>query len=389
MTISKNIILYSTADWNNPFWTNKQHTAIHLSQNGYRVLYIESLGLRKPTIKSQDIGRILRRIASFFKGSKKVQENIYVYSPLVIPLHRFKLIRLLNKYLLQFILKYLRIKYGMKKHIAWTYNPTIYELIASQNPEKIIYHNVDDLSAAPGMDSEMIKSTESTLLKNSNYVFCTSKKLYENSKSQAGERVHYFPNVVDFDHFYKSRSIQDVPNDLNINKPLIGFIGALSEYKFDFDLIKTTAENHPEWNFVLIGKIGEGQPDTDSTPIKLDNVTFLGAKPYAELPLYLANFDICMIPCPVNEYTQSMFPMKFFEYMAAGKPIIARNIKSLEDFTQSHYSYSTPKEFEDAITKVLETKKEKNPQLSLKLAKENTWENRLEKMIRIINSNSY
>ena len=88
---NENFIIFSTADWDNPFWTNKQHVSLNLAKRGHKILYIESLGLRAPTLKAQDLSRILKRIFSFFKGARKVHENIWVYSPLVIPFHRFKI----------------------------------------------------------------------------------------------------------------------------------------------------------------------------------------------------------------------------------------------------------------------------------------------------------
>ncbi len=136
---------------------------------------------------------------------------------------------------------------------------------------------------------------------------------------------------------------------------------------------------------MLIGKVGEGQPETSMAKLlDIANIHLLGPKDYKKLPDYLHYFDICTIPTPVNDYTNSMFPMKFYEFMAAGKPIVARNIDSLKELKDAHYSYSTPSEFVEQIDLALNNGI-KDSSLCDKLAKENTWEVRLEKMLAKLN----
>jgi glycosyltransferase involved in cell wall biosynthesis len=381
----KNFIIFSTADWDNPFWTNKQHIASRLAKRGHKVLYIESLGLRTPTIKVQDLSRIIKRIASFFKGARKVDENLWVYSPLVIPLHRFRLIRFINHILLITILKFYKWKFSLTSPVVWTYNPIVLKLMKALNPSKMIYHSVDDLSAAPGLNTDVILNEEKKLLAEMDAVFCTSLKIYDHCKTIAVDKAHYHSNVVDYDHFSKARLDQPMPEDLkNIPRPLIGFIGALSEYKVDLDLIIKTASEKPDWQWVMIGKAGEGQPGSSIENIRnVPNIHLLGVKDYKILPQYLHHFDICTIPTPINEYTNSMFPMKFYEFMAAGKPIIARDIDSLKEVRDAHYTYSTQEEFVQLTSKALE-EGVINKKLCDKLSQENTWEKRLDKMIGII-----
>jgi glycosyltransferase involved in cell wall biosynthesis len=340
---TKDIILFSTADWDNPFWTNKQHTAKQLSELGYNVLYIESLGLRTPHLKLNDIVRIKNRLKKFFNGTRKINPHLWVYSPLVIPLHRFLLVRLINKWILIFHLKLIILKLGFKNSIIWTYNPMIVDLIPSIPHSSLIYHSVDDLSASPGIDSKLILKSESELLKLADHVFCTSRKIERHCRTLAKGEVHYFNNVVDYEHFSKALNDLLEPEDIkNIPHPRLGFIGAISEYKVDFNLIKSVAIKNPNWHWVLIGKIGEGQPQTSVDDLaNIKNIHILGPKSYEILPSYIRHFDIATIPCPKNQYTESMFPMKFFEYMAAGKPIIVRDIDSLLEFKNNYYSYSS------------------------------------------------
>jgi glycosyltransferase involved in cell wall biosynthesis len=382
---NQSVILFSTADWDNPFWTNKQHTAVQLAEKGFRVFYVESLGLRQPQLKLADIGRIFKRIRKLFIGAHEVRPGLFVYSPLVIPLHRFAWVRRLNQFLLRKILRFYQRKLGLGQPWIWTYNPIILDLARALNPSKIIYHSVDDLAAAPGVDRETILQNESRLLDACDAVFCTSRKIETHCKAMAPLKTYYFGNVVDYDHFKKAQSPQKLPEDLiAISRPRIGFIGALSSYKFDVAAVLEVASTRPEWQWVLIGKVGEGQPDAGMESLKgQSNIHFLGPMDYIELPQYLAHFDAAVIPCPLNEYTRSMFPMKFFEYMAAGRPIVARRIDSLEEHLAYYRHYEDSKSLESALEASL-CEGVIDPAGCDSLARENTWTKRLDKMLGII-----
>ncbi len=108
------IVVLSTADWDNPFWTNKQHVTVELARRGHRVLYIESLGLRQPSVNKKDITRIFRRVMKALKPPKKVKDNIWVWSPLSIPFNKYAIIRKLNKVLLSGMLRLWSITLGFK-----------------------------------------------------------------------------------------------------------------------------------------------------------------------------------------------------------------------------------------------------------------------------------
>jgi glycosyltransferase involved in cell wall biosynthesis len=375
------VVLFSTADWDNPFWTNKQHTATQLADAGFKVLYIESLGLRKVAVNSTDISRIKNRIIKFFKGAQEVKPNLWVFSPLALPKHDSKWIRKLNFGLLKLSIYYFLLKLKFYKSVAWTYNPLMVEMLASLKFNLIVFHSVDDLTAAPRMPSSQIEQAEKQLIKIADLTFVTSltlKKRYENFGIKS---IYYYSNVADYHHFYKSRLDEvPVPSDLKaIPEPRIGFIGAISQYKLDFQLIGEIAKIKPHWSWVLIGKVGEGDPETEVSKLKAPNIYLLGPRNYEELPSYLKGFDAVVLPCPINNYTKAMFPMKFFEYLAAGKMIVASPLPALEEyqnlFLQSH-------NIEDWILnlhQVIEGQVSFNLEMDL-VAKENTWEGRLKKM---------
>ncbi len=165
-----------------------------------------------------------------------------------------------------------------------------------------------------------------------------------------------------------------------IPHPRIGFIGALSSYKVDFQLIAAVARARPDWHWVLIGQVGEGQPDTRIESLRLPNVHLLGPRPYGELPDYLRGFDVATIPCVANDYTASMFPLKFFEYLAAGKAVIASHVPALEEHASACRLVSDSDEFIVAVADVLEGRGPDAAHCD-RLARRYTWEWRMQRML--------
>lgn len=383
-TPSHDVVLFSTADWDHPFWTNKQHVAAQLAERGFRVLYVESLGLRRPTVSGRDLTRIGRRLRRAWQSVRQVRENLWVASPLAIPWHDSAMVRRLNDRLLSAWLTRTCRRLGFERPIAWTYNPLAGKLIESLDPSLIVYHAVDDLSAAPHMARATIELAERELAQAADLVLTTSESLQARLIGHNPHATHYLPNVADFDHFSQARSDGLLPADLAaIPAPRIGFVGALSSYKVDFNLIATVARARPDWHWVLIGQVGEGQPETSIAALSLPNVHLLGPQPYAELPNYLRGFDVAAIPCPANDYTRAMFPMKFFEYLAAGRQVVVSNVPALISFGDVCQRVDSPEEFIEVVARMLSASPRVN-EAGVQVAARYTWQWRLDQMLLLV-----
>lgn len=381
-----NIVLFSTADWDNPFWTNKQHMAKTFEKYGNKVIYIDSLGIRKPKVDKRDIFRILKRIKSLFKPYRKVSDNIWVISPFIIPFHHLLLIRKFNDVLLSFIIKVLMFFLNFKEYIVWTYSPIADTIIDKFQPLNTIYHCVDDLSALPNVDKKLLKERELNLIYKSDYIFTTSRSLYEYIKP-INNSTYYQNNVCDYDHFTKAKkNIFEMPYDLKaFNEPIIMFIGAISSYKVNFKLLSNIAQKHKNWNIVAIGQVGEGQPDTNIELLtKEENIHLLGPKRYSEIPVYLHFADVSIIPANINDYTKSMFPMKFFEYLSSGLQVVTTNLYSLQEYKDISYICESEELFELSLIDILEKGNSKNKEMIDEECQKHTWDNRYRKMMEII-----
>lgn len=379
------VTLVSTADWDNPYWTNKQHMAVQFSKRGQKVLYIESQGLRSPTATKRDLGRMWRRLLRGIRPPRRVDANIWVWSPLVIPFQASALIRKVNKIILDLGLRYWQARKGIGRDILWTYSPMTTELYNVERYKLVVYHAVDDIKEQPGMPRNAIEDAESVLSKRADLIFATSRRLSEVHAS-VNDNTHYFSNVADFDHFHMALSeTTSVPADLAaIPRPRIGFIGAVSSYKIDFELVKHLASLRPEWSFVFIGEIGEGDPLTDSSALDgLQNIHLLGGRPYRDLPCYLKGIDVALQPNRLNEYTRSMFPMKFFEYLASGRPVVSVRLPALIDYADVAYFCEGVEEFQAAIEDALDCD-DQSLARRIDAAKEQTYDIRTGRMMEIV-----
>ena len=385
--MQKNIILISTADWNHPLWTNKQHVSLSLANAGFRVLYVESLGLRTIRNSKRDFSRILLRIFNAFKPPRQVYSGVWICSPLVLPgLHK-GLPLLFNKLSISVSIKLSSFFLGFVRPVLWTYNPITARILDLSQFSLKIYHAVDAVQEQPDMPFTLISNEEKRLCHQVDHVFVTSPKLKE-SLEPYSRSIKYDPNVVDFDHFSKALGYEsnDLPADLaKIPEPRIGFIGAISDYKLDIEMIAGLAKSNPQMSFVFIGPTEEGESLTDlNSWSELKNIYSLGPKKYSKLPHYCSGFSCGWLPLRNNKYTESMFPMKFFEYLASGLPVVATSIHSLTEFSSVAFlCQPTADEFSRALHLAISGK---GPSLEQRLeaARNNTYTARLRKMLVFI-----
>jgi glycosyltransferase involved in cell wall biosynthesis len=387
------ITLIATADWDHPLWTNKQHVACSLVELGHRVLYVESLGLRPPrrgpggpvAVQARsDRGRIWRRLRRGLLPPRQVRPGLWVWSPLVIPGALDGPALRFNRLMLGLGLGLWLRLLGLRADWLWTYNPMTLAVLEPGPWRRLIYHCVDAIQVQPGMPTAAIAQWEQRLCRSADAVFVTSPDLLRRL-APLNPNTHFYPNVADGAHFARAlEPALPLPADLAaIPGPRLGFVGAISAYKLDLALLEQLARTHANWSLVLIGPVGEGDPDTDVTALAaLANVHLLGPRAYAALPAYLKGFDLGLLPLRFNPYTRAMFPMKFFEYLAAGLPVVASAIDALEPFANlALLCDPTPEAFAAAITAALA---DQGPSRQQRLAgaAAHTYRGRTEAMLR-------
>ena len=200
------------------------------------------------------------------------------------------------------------------------------EFSGNYEPAIIIYDCMDELSAfkfAP----DALQTLEKELLNKADVVFTGGHSLYK-AKKDKHHNIHPFPSSIDQDHFAEARNKSVYPEDQVVtDSPKLGFYGVIDE-RFDIDLVKTIAEERPDWQIILIGPVVKIDP---ATLPDNKNIQYLGPKTYEQLPDYLAGWDIALIPFLINESTRFISPTKTPEYLAAGLPVISTPITDVID----------------------------------------------------------
>lgn len=385
----QNIICFASSSWE-AMWVNPQHLMSRLARSN-RVLYVNNIGLRSPKMKGADIQKAFERLKGFVGGLKQPMPDLWVYSPIFFPFLRTKkVVSKLNDRLLLMKVKGYKEKLNFASPILWIFLPTAGGVIGKLDEKLIVYHCVDDYAANPGVDSGKIKELERKLLEAADLVFVTSRTLYEDKKRFREKDIYLVENVVDVKHFLQGVNQKELPEDMkNIPRPIIGYQGNLSSYKTDLKLIEHVARSRPSWSVVLVGPIGWGDPDTDVRALKtLKNVFFLGRKSFDELPKYVANFDVCIIPFQINESTNKSFPMKLFEYLACAKPVVSTALKSisayLEDATIGGIGYDYD-DFVNQIERFLTSEDSSESRAKrVELAKRFDWTARVEEIGEVV-----
>ncbi len=383
-------IMFATADWDDPYWTNKQHCAKSLAELGTLVLYVESVGIRRPRVSSiKDWRRMLRRLFkgtySLLFGAKECAPGIFVLSPLLVPSgHRYAFTDAINRWLLKRTIIRNAKSYNFVCPLIWTYHPFILDVLNSLKTGPLLYHCVDDLATVPGVNATVFRDAEVELLNCSDIVFTTSKNLADYCKKH-NSNTYFFSNVVDAEHFGKALQLGPIPSDLScIPEPRLCYHGVLSDFKIDFKLLIEAARQKPEWSWIFIGQEREGQRSPLVVELaKLPNVHFLGYRSYSLLPDYLRGVQVGILPSLINDYTRGMFPMKYFEYLASGLPTVSTPIAFSAGCNSGLIVAEDVTAFNSAIQVQLSRGKFSSAEV-IGLIGDNTWRDRLNKMLSLI-----
>ena len=326
------IVCVGFADWSAELWTNQQHLMSRLALDN-RVLFVESLGLRRPQLAGRDLRRMARRLRSGL-APPRAADGLHVLSPLVLPWHADRAVRAINARLLPFAVGRAVRRLRLREPILWAYVPQAMMLVPTLRPSTIVYHCVDDMAAQPGIDGPSFRAAEDRFAARADLVLASSPALAERLRGVAA-RVVDAPNVADTELF--AHALDDGPVDPGLAAlpaPRIVFTGAVVATKIDVALLVALARSRPSWSFAIVGPVGPGDPGTDVSALRAEpNVHLLGPRPYGSLPDVLRGADAALIPYARNRLTESIFPLKVYEYLAAGLPVVATRLPAIAGVT--------------------------------------------------------
>jgi len=276
---------------------------------------------------------------------------------------------------------------GLDDAVIWVYHPGFGGRVASLPSSRVVYDCVDEYTTFPEFRGaqDWIAARERDLCAVADVVFCTSRPLFEVKRTLAPGRVHLVPNVADAAHFERAADpALSLPGDVaHLPRPMIGFVGAVSDYKVDLGWLAQLARQRPSWSVVLVGPHGVADPSTDLSALRaLSNVHLVGYRPYEALPAYLKAFDAIVIPYRMGAATRGIFPLKFFESLASGRPVVISRLPALEAYYADVLVAEDAAGFVDACAAAIARKDDAAARdRRMALARQNTWETRITQML--------
>ena len=379
------VICISSIDWDF-IWQGHQEIMSTLAADGHRVLFVENTGVRAP--KLRDMPRLRQRLKNWARGTRGFREerpNLFVLSPIVVPMPYSRVARWLNRTLLAHLIRRWMRAVEWSRPIVWTFLPTplAHDLIDRLDPALTVYYCIDDL-ASSSPEARRITSSEEAMFRRADLVFVTSEKLRQRAAIHS-RRVHFFPFGVRFQSFEEARTSPAAPpQDVSaLARPIVGYVGGMHQW-VDQDLIAEVARRLPHVNFVFVGP-----PQCDLSRLEAcPNVTLLGGRPHAQLPAYIREFDVGIVPYKLSEYTTNVYPTKLNEYLAMGIPVVATNLLEIQRFNADHGNVVSIAEsaaaFADAIEQASRMPKSMGADRRIEVARSNSWQTRIQQMETLI-----
>src|SRR5262245_13294193 len=379
------ILCISSIDWDF-IWQGHQEIMSALAAGGRRVLFLENTGVRP--LRLRDLPRLRHRLRNWSKGPGGFREerpNLFVLSPIVLPGPYSRIATRINRFLLlRSIRRWMR-AIGVSRPIAWTFLPTplAHQLIDGIDPAVTVYYCIDDL-ASSSPEARRIVTSEEAMFRRADLVFVTSEKLRQRAATFS-QRVHLFPFGVKYDSFEAVReSPRHPPADIaGLKRPIVGYVGGLHQW-IDQDLVAEPAGRITDATFAFVGPPQCDLPQLESAP----NIKLLGAKPQAQLPHYVREYDVGIVPYRLSQNTANVYPTKLNEYLAMGIPVVASDLAEIRRFNADHGEIVSiardSSEFAKEIGRSLNNGSADAVRRRLEVARANSWPSRIGQMTELI-----
>jgi len=379
------IILYGPP-WYGASQMSKHHFAKFQSINR-NVLYIEAPINPLSLITRTKIA--LSSLKAFLIRPNKVQDKLWIASYFYLLPYRgskfFFGARWVNKLNQWFVGKFLFKdvqKLKLNNPIIFVGGAHGYDLLHLFKENFIIYHCSDDYTFVPSFP-DTFSNLEQDLFKKCNVVITTAEEL-TNAKSHFNSNIFTVPNGADIEFFLSTQN-DDILIDNQIKKfdsPVIGYIGSVFDW-LNKPWIKKAAEKYRDWNFVFIGPI-----ETDILELEnIQNIHFFGPREYKSLPKYLKGFSVATIPFIFNKVTLRASPIKFYEYLASGIPIVSSNLPDLKFFKNFAFLVDDYDSYEKALYDAVHNDNSDFKKKRMQISKKYSWDSRFKIIDQIIDDN--
>ena len=373
---NKKIIMAGALPYNAPTRIGIHHYASLFAKKKWDVFFLSAQLSPLHFIRGKDRIYSKEKLRLWIKGGEWYK-NICSYSYMtILPILPFWAPSFIVKYSLK--LSFPKLSRVIEKNefgnadILWIENPLHCELPSLLRHKILIYRIADEIEGF-GENSPSILEKHENAVRNANVIITTAKSLYEKymQKNLKG-KVLYIPNGVVFGNFNKNNLA--LPEEYeHIPPPRVLYTGHVASW-FDQDLVIRCAENNKNLNFIIIG------PATVdiSKMASIKNIYILGSRKYADLPPYYTNANVGIIPFKINKLIESVNPIKLYEYMAAGLPVVCTNWKEIKEMSTPAKLAANADAFCHHIVSSLEVQ---NKTELVSFARQNSWENRFQRIM--------
>jgi glycosyltransferase involved in cell wall biosynthesis len=371
------IVCFAGEDW----WYHHPPSKNHLLKRyagRNKVLFVNSISMGLPSVSNPDFFlKIRRKLRSYARWLRKVPEGLWVMTPVNLPLYGSRLGRWLNRILLVAQLRIAMLLLRISRPILWVAIPTAAEM-AGRLGEKLLLYQVSDKYDAnedSALSVQVIRRYDRQLKEASDVVLYSGRKLF----AEATEPHRFFlEQAVDFEHFSNVRA--ECAQELHgIPHPILGYFGTM-DYVMDTELMAEVAQRRPSWHWVLLGL------KSNLVRVTAPNIHFLGSKPYRDLPKYISQFDVCVLPWRErNTFTSYGSAIKVREYLATGRPVV---MAPLYEYLQTPglRFYRGTNEFIAQVEAALAEDTAMLAAQRQQVVKEGTWDQRASELAALINS---
>jgi glycosyltransferase involved in cell wall biosynthesis len=358
-------------------WRNRHHIMSRLAKDN-RVLFAS------PPFYVRSVSQNLLSRNAPHTGLSSVSNGLYTYIPpkwLPFSYRHSKLTETLKQFRLWHMKKTMH-RLEMRQPILYIWYPSLVDVVGHLDESLIVYHCYDEYASFTDQtkaEAAEIIEQEERLLRRADIVFASSEELGER-KRRFNSNTHVVRNAVDYPLFAAARSpTTKVPEDLReIPGPIIGCVSAVTHY-VDVDLLHKVFAKRSDWSFVFIGN-----PETPSSEQgrlwtafkKLPNVHFLGRRELHELPSYLRGFDVCAMPYLITDNVLACDPLKMYEYLASGKPVVSMPLPLISDLKAVISFARDAAEWGAAIENALNENSLETAEERQAVARQNTWDQR-------------
>ena len=392
------IIILTMSRWDGVYSSAVLSLAKELSKSG-RVFYIDHPFTLKDVIREYKTPAIKSRKAALLRGKNAFRtpagfpEGFVAVTPgIMLPINKlsggtlYNTLSKINDHILFRRLRQLKREYDIGEFVFFnSFNP----FYAHRFPKDIrpmvnIYQSRDDITQESYI-ARHGQRLEIEAIQNADIATATGKTLVKRLSDASGEKVMHLPNAANVKLFAKAMSGElPLPLELkNINNKIILYMGNISNLRIDFELLHKVALAHSDKTLLLIGEQRYRYEPLE----RLDNVYFIGPRALEELPAYLQYADCAIIPFLRNRLTQSIYPLKINEYLAAGKPVVSTLFsEDMREFEQVAHLTNNTGEFITAISTAIAADTPQHRAKRNEAAQANSWENRAELFWRLVSN---